>query len=67
MKRFSSTEQSQAIANFIQNLSDVEESSEEDSDDTDEGYYLFFFVFSPILTFFFKILEIKNNVKQLTD
>ena len=43
MKRFSSAGQSKAIANFIQNLSDVEVGSEEDLDGTDEAYYLFFF------------------------
>ena len=45
MKKFSSAEQSKAIANFIQNLSDVgsKEGSKEDLDDTDEGDYLFFF------------------------
>ena len=52
MKKFSSAEQSKAIANFIQNLSDVEAGIKEDLDDTDEGDYLFFFVFSPILSFF---------------
>ena len=65
MKKFSSAEQSKAIANFIQNLSDVgsKEGSKEDLDDTDEGDYLFFFVFSPILSFF---IQNFGNKKQLT-
>ena len=55
MKRFSSVEQSKAIANFIQNLSDVEAGSKEDLDDTDEGDYLFFFrVFSNSKLFYSK-------------